>query len=196
MKTDNPFVNSVTKALFIMAFGLYLYCVWQIGLISRDHANFTSGAPSVPPVIPPAISIIVTTLGAALAVNFGAVLGISVPDPDEVSGKVRRRMNPPTPRFGEEAEIEYPFQTIWRTVVTVAVTIYTTLVTILKKIAGFNPRYWAVVVYLLSLIIGVVFYIQDGGFSQNPGTIPSELANFFLTTVGVLGAALSNLQKS
>lgn len=216
LSTEQKLVNFVTNLLVVSAIALYLYAVVQIGLISLNHPNFIpqkdaagqvvleDGQPKMvansQPTIPDTIAIIDTTIGAALALNFGAVIGISVTkagtrtinlDPNALNGGPVAYANIPNLE-----NLAKPAGAIANLLKGVIEGFVTAVVDIGKGLLSLHVRYWAVLVYLLALAIGVIFFIKDGGFSPEPGTIAVDLKNAFLTAVGIGGAVMSNLKKT
>lgn len=70
--------KAIIGAAFIIGLGFYIYEIWVAGEASlKDLAE---------PAIPEALSALVTGVGAALAANFGAFMGITISTGNTGSG--------------------------------------------------------------------------------------------------------------
>lgn len=224
--TNTTFSRRIRTILIFVGFLVYLASVWQIGQIGLNHANFElvrdengsqvldeQGKPmqraAAPPRIPELIGLIATTIGAALAVNFGVVIGIKAHEfrepitvteqqviEEQAENVVNQLQKTPLVRsFLPTSQPEVGKAVIAALLVSV-LPIRRLLGSIRHNLSTLQPQEWAAVVYLASLLLGAGFFVLDGGLSADSGTIATEIKTMALTLLGILGGAVASLNAN
>jgi len=223
---NENFKKVISSLLVILACLAFLGMTIRIVQISLETDNFVpqlneEGLPvkndqgeivMIPgpvPEVSPELLWILQAMAVALAVNFGAVMAISftkveAPPPRDlnVNPLLRRFVNPqaaPSPsralrsvdllaRAGDEILVRT--ETFLNKALKVAKRS-------VQGLFSLESKHWAVLIYLLYLLIGTGAYLAEGGLVEsNPGTILPHLQDITLTSAGVLVAVLTSLNGS
>lgn len=212
--TNRQFINIVVGLIGIVAFSIYIYAIVIMGQTSLSHPNFTEArdfrgrviqddegepviVPNTPPVISEIAKIIHTTISAALALNFGSVIGIQVTragtNPatgQTLSPQPQSLLDSPVTPVVEEPKTQLNMAT------ESVVGFFSGGKNIFLKFLALDMRYWAVIIYLLGLGIGFAYFILDGGFKADPGTVAPDLKDIVFETIGIAGGVVNSFRKA
>lgn len=215
--SNRVFINVVVGIIGIVAFSIYIYAIVIMGQTSLSHPNFTEArdfrgriiqdddgepviVPNTPPVISEIAKIIHTTISAALALNFGSVIGIQVTraGAGTATGQSGTVVLTPQAQSLVDGSTTPPAEpkTQLNMATESVVGLFSGGKNMFLKFLYLDMRYWAVIVYLLGLGIGFVYFILDGGFNADPGTVAPDLKDIIFETVGIAGGVVNSFRKS
>jgi hypothetical protein len=204
------FVSTITNFLLLCAFVFYLLLIGHVITTSLNHDNFSTvlnnegnpiqddegnvkWEPSPPPEISKTVTTALTLIGTYLAINFGQVLGISIVSAQQV------QLTRTADSYMLSSTVATPLtrNDQIKNVIDFIVDLLKAFYLIVKKgVQSFSNREWAVIIYLLGLVIATIGFAADGGLSGNPGTVAAPLEQLTLTLFGAVAGALRGLTPS
>lgn len=65
--------------------------------------------------------------------------------------------------------------------------------TIMKELTGISAKYWIALAYIIGLVWCAIFFVRDGGFQPNHGTIVSVINDYTVNLIAITIAVFASV---